>query len=351
MSSITKTLITSISALSLMATAASAKDYAQIDKIELDDFIATVKIKTVKGDKTSVTITSGSKTQPIDITKKGTVLMIEGPGKPDPIKRRSWNFITTNGKVLRDDFRTYLADYPTITIKVPAGMDVEFTDAITILTAEDLGDLKMQGLVHVRANIGDIDSGDVSLDGSGDIEVGHVAADLTARLRGSGDLVFASAATAELRLQGSGDIEIGDVAGAVTAELSGSGDIEVENIAGDAILSLRGSGDIETGEITGDTEMAISGSGDIVVDKIDQGASDVRVSGSGDILIKSGRAEAMRARVSGSGTIDFRGVAKDPDVSTSSSAGDIYIKDYEGTPKISGRGDIKVGNLRGKDYR
>ncbi len=339
-----------VSAIALMTSPAFAKDYDSVEKLDLSDFIANVKIIESKGAATTVVVTPGSEGQEITVSENDGVLMITGPGRPDyKDYKKNWNYIKSNGKVIRDDFGTLMATFPTITITTPGQTDLQMTDVMTILNSDDLGDVFVDDLVKIRATFGNIETGDITLSGSGDMTFGNVNGPLDANVNGSGDLSFGDIAEGILEVRGSGDLLVGNVAGDVRADVRGSGDLEMEDVSGAATFKVQGSGDLAADSLMQKSILSVNGSGDIHIGRLKDAPIQATVNGSGDIQIDEGSASALKVRVNGAGDMVFNGTATNPDVATSSRAASIRIKDYKGTPKISGKGDIRVGNLRGED--
>ncbi len=123
-------------------------------------------------------------------------------------------------------------------------------------------------------------------------------------LSGSGSIVSNETIKSQnlnITLIGSGDVEIKANTNDLKAELSGSGDIKLIGSAVNFYASISGSGDVEAfGLIADNTEVKISGSGDAEV--YAKESLKARVSGSGDISFK-GNPKREDSKVSGSGSI------------------------------------------------
>lgn len=108
-------------------------------------------------------------------------------------------------------------------------------------------------------------------------------------LSGSGDLWNEDKITAtdfEVSLAGSGDVNIHIEANSVTSNLAGSGD-----------LILRGN--------TDNLEANVSGSGDLDGSKLESNHTNISLAGSGDADVVSNK--SLKARISGSGDIEYKG--------------------------------------------
>jgi len=116
-------------------------------------------------------------------------------------------------------------------IVIPLGMAAKVQDGSGDLTIEGAGDLELtdgSGSITLR-NIG----GRLTIeDGSGEIDIQQVAGLVTIR-------------------DGSGSITVSDVDGDVRVPLDGSGNIEVERVRGDLTVAVKGSGSIRHSGVRG----------------------------------------------------------------------------------------------------
>jgi hypothetical protein len=126
-------------------------------------------------------------------------------------------------------------------------------------------------------------------------------------LAGSGDLWSEdtiSATSLDVSLAGSGDVNLSIKATSVESNIAGSGDIKLKGSTTNLEVSISGSGDFSGFNLDSDnTEVAISGSGDVQV--VSNNSLKARVSGSGDIDYK-GNPEKEDTKVSGSGSISSK---------------------------------------------
>ncbi len=116
--------------------------------------------------------------------------------------------------------------------------------------------------------------------GSGDLEAGRIAGDMTARV-GSGDIEAEDVGRFELHSTGSGDIDVDGVRGDVEVGGGGSGDLQFSRVGGSVRIGDIGSGDVTLREIGGDVLVDSTGSGDVSADGV-RGSLTVRSQGSGD---------------------------------------------------------------------
>lgn len=105
----------------------------------------------------------------------------------------------------------------------------------------------------------------------------------------------------DLRISGSGDmdLELGDL-NSIDMEIAGSGSYELSGTANESDIKISGSGDIMNFDmIAQDSKIHISGSGDAQLTAIE--SLDASISGSGDICYKGN--PSVESSVSGSGDI------------------------------------------------
>ena len=147
--------------------------------------------------------------------------------------------------------------------------------------------LAINGSGSIRSDIPAFETGKLTINGSGVINVQDFTAECTASVNGSGDINGKNAADLVLSVNGSGDIAW-EKAQTVKASVNGSGDIKIKE-AHALNASVNGSGDFDIDQITG---------GDVTA----------KVHGSGDIKIKDGTCDNFNVDVHGAGDIDATGV-------------------------------------------
>ncbi len=279
-------------ALVLAPAAALSQETFRAERVEIEDFTGTVLI-TVREGAGSIAIAQGNEEHEVEYRIDDGALRIEGETRSRD--RKWWR-----------SFESMLDEFPTITLVVAPGTDIELDDVAVKLEGGDLGgDFKARG--QIFGSIGDVES-------------------------------------AYVGVSGSGDFDLGDIAGDFDGSVSGSGDLDAGAVGGDADLSVSGSGAVKTGAITGGFKGSISGSGRIEAKEVN-GPTKASIAGSGDVIIKDGRAEDLKVSISGSGDFRFGGVAVNPHISVAGS-GDISIGSYEGSLRTSGNADIRIGKKR-----
>lgn len=124
-------------------------------------------------------------------------------------------------------------------------------------------------------------------------------------LVGSGDIIGEnkiSASVLDISLVGSGDIDLSVEANDLDSNLSGSGDIRLKGTATNFKAKVSGSGDFDARSMQANyTDAYVAGSGDLEV--YAKKSIKARVNGSGDITY-SGNPEKVDAKISGSGDIE-----------------------------------------------
>ena len=186
----TKSLFSTIAVAALVAPALADDkvSFAGADALTIDDFIGTIEIKVKNGGDIEIVKTNGTNAAyPVDITKNGKTVKINSDEDPT---ERDWHDDVNWRKHHERAFEIYLETYPTLTISVPRGTDLSIDDAVMILNAGDLkSDVSLGG--HIEGKLGDLNSADVRIHGSADIEMGDIADKLDLAIHGSGDFTRA----------------------------------------------------------------------------------------------------------------------------------------------------------------
>lgn len=167
------------------------------------------------------------------------------------------------------------------------------------------------GKTLVIRNKGKFGMFNVQLGEDGELAVYVTSPDLTSiSLNGSGDFISRQRIDTDdmdVTLRGSGDIQVDDlICDRCHVELIGSGDIDLTSVeAQEASAVLIGSGDIDLClQKVDDTRLSLKGSGDITVEfNKDCGSVDCDLRGSGDITLE-GEVKKFSQYKSGSGDID-----------------------------------------------
>lgn len=326
----------------LAAASAETTTHESITKLDIENFIGTVNIETANGGGVSLERIDGKDSRyPVHVTTRDGVLMISSDEDPDDIR---WQDDVNWRKHHKDAFRVFLEDYPTLTLRVPVGADLEFDSAVIMLSVGDTRGALSISEGHVVGVVGDLATADISIHGSGDLKAGDIEGEFRTAIYGSGDLTAKSAGALTAKIHGSGDIAIGDINGPASLDIHGSGDIMLGRIDGALDLSIQGSGDVEAGDVEGGAVISIHGSGDVALASL-RGKTGAEINGSGGIEINGGRAENLLVNIRGSGDFEFDGVAVNPTVYAGHS-GSVHIARHEGKVRARGKGDIEIDGVQ-----
>ncbi|WP_026942799.1 GIN domain-containing protein [Hellea balneolensis] len=312
----------------------------------IEDFVGTIKIENSASG--NISITQDKNMRGVNLVEQGSGLKIDGGiSDPDGNKCKGYYGSYSLGLFKKEksgEFGGYedLEDYPQITISAPDNTMLIIQNTIAFVTAENLGETDLDLRYCGKLNLGDVaedlranirgsadltakDVGDVFVDirGSGDLNVNN-AKFVSLSVAGSGDAEFDNVLGADVSVSGSGDISFGNIAGSFAAESRGSGDIDVENVAGDFIYDAGGSGDLDIGDIVGNR---------VSID----------VSGSGDVDIDGGNIETLTITASGASEVDYGGQAETADL-IATGASEIWVDKVTGDVRSKERGaaDISV---------
>ena len=286
-------------------------------------------------------------------------------------KQRDWSL-----------FRSW-SKKPRVTIKVSEGTAVKIEKMIGRLRVGDTHAPFELRLVSGNAKIGAVSEANVTIKGSGDVDIKAVAGRFEGTVMGSGDLDVGNAGPSEIKLMGSGDISVGTINGDLEAMTAGSGEVTIGKVVGDINFSGAGSGDCMITEVQGRLTLKMAGSGDCMISGgkaqdlklLAAGSGDIKfggsavgeieiasagsatisvnsvegklkasIKGSGDIMIAEGRAKPLHVEIRGSGNFEFDGIAEDADLYIKGS-GDIRIREVNGSIKqrTKGSGTIDIG--------
>ncbi len=277
--------------------------------VNIRDFIGRVTIETGAGLKYDAVLIPGKvvdegKLESPDIEISANGITVQGENDVSLKQCRK----SDDGKYkleLKGDVLRPLDDFPTLEITMPntASLDLELHSGI--------------------AEIGDVNSTSVAVNGCGDVFL----QDVTNHFVGT--------------INGSGDIEAEDL-GNAAININGSGDVMVANVGGKAVLEVRGSGDIELDDITGAFYASIKGSGDISAESANDTAI-IQVYGSGDIGVGGGRFSTVDIGIKGSGDVDLDAEIDQMNIHIAGS-GDVSVDKLNGTltGRLDGSGDLSV---------
>jgi hypothetical protein len=273
------------------------KSYS-VNAVKFEDVVGSVVV-VVKDSGPMTLDVSGTKDRVdgLQVSSDGGKLTIEGSSSNDVWDWRNWfNFSVRDRSSPKNLW---------IKVSVPRGADVDVEDLVGDASIADTqGHLRFEAAV-TNAKIGHVGKAEISLAGSGRIEVAQVDGPL------------------HLDIAGSGRINVGPVNGLIKADIAGAGDSNIGAINGGASIDIAGSGDFTAASIKGPL-------------KID-------IAGSGSVKIADGEADPLHVDIMGSGNLDFGGMAVDPKISALGS-GSVKLKAYRGNLSSDGMATVKVGD-------
>jgi hypothetical protein len=147
-------------------------------------------------------------------------------------------------------------------------------------------------------------------------------------------------ASANISLAGTGRIDVAAVNGPLRLDIAGSGKVTV-GPSQSVKAEIAGAGDTALGPIAQGLDVEIAGSGDISTPRVN-GPVKVDIAGSGSVNIAEGVANPLHVDIMGSGNFAFGGLAIDPHVSSFGS-GSVKIKAYKGHMSSDGMASVEVG--------
>jgi hypothetical protein len=202
------------------------------------------------------------------------------------------------------DYSRGKPDQLVVKVSVPRGSEVRIDDIVGKATVGDTyGPLHFEASA-TQAKIGRVSSANVSLAGTGRIDITEVKGPLDLDIAGSGKVNVGPTQTVRADIAGAGDTALGPIAGGLKVDIAGSGDISASRVNGPVHVDIAGSGSVNIGD---------------------------------------GLANPLHVDIMGSGNFTFGGVAVDPKVSSFGS-GSVKIKAYKGKMSSDGMASVEVGN-------
>jgi hypothetical protein len=271
------------------------------NSVKLEDVVGTVIVAVRDSGPMAVQISGArQRVAGVDVSQDDGRLHIEASSDEEDTQSvwdwKNWfNFHSDN---------SHRGDDLTIKVTVPRGSDVNVEDLVGDATIGDtMGNLRFEA-ASSNAHIGRIAKANISLGGSGKVDITSVAGELNVEMGGSGKLVAGPT-------------------GSVKADIAGSGDAQLGPIAGGLSVDIAGSGDITAAHVNGPTHIGIVGSG--------------------TVRIADGIANPLHVDIMGAGNLYFGGVAVDPHIDAVGS-GTVHIKAYRGELNSEGMADVKIGD-------
>jgi|KBSMisStandDraft_5_1062788.scaffolds.fasta_scaffold117827_4 hypothetical protein len=287
----------------LILPAAAAEDWVTWPQrnfagnvLKVDDFVGTLIVNVTNGGNINVDVSgTRDRVKRLEVHSYGGGVIIEGQNDESVWDWHKWfNYDYTKGK----------PDQLVVKVSVPKGSEVRIDDIVGKATVGDTyGPLHFEASA-TQAKIGRVSSANISLAGTGRIDITEVKGPL------------------DLDIAGSGKVNVGPTQ-MVKADIAGAGDTALGPIAGGLKVDIAGSGDISAARVNGPVH--------------------VDIAGSGSVNIGDGLANPLHVDIMGSGNFTFGGVAVDPKVSSFGS-GSVKIKAYKGKMSSDGMASVEVGN-------
>jgi hypothetical protein len=299
----TKSLLlgASVAAL-LILPAAAAEDWVTWPQknfsgntLKVDDFVGTLVVNVHNGGNINVDVSgTRERMKQIEVHSYGSGVVIEGQNDQSVWDWHNW---------LNFDYSKSRPDQLVVKVSVPKGTDVRIEDLVGKATVGDTyGPLRLEASA-TQAKIGRVSSANVSLAGTGHVDIVEVKGPL------------------DLDIAGSGKVNVGPTQ-SVKADIAGAGDTALGPIAGGLKVDIAGSGDISSSRVNGPVRVSIAGSG--------------------SVNVADGLANPLHVDIMGSGSFTFGGLAIDPKVSSFGS-GSVKIKAYKGKMSSDGMASVEVG--------
>jgi hypothetical protein len=269
------------------------------NSLKIDDIVGTVIVRVTGGPMTVDVSGAKERVNGLKVGVEGGVLKIDGSEASE--NQAVWNWRDWFNFPNYVDHRT---DNLTIKISVPRGTNIDVDDLVGDANIGDTqGALRFEAAAS-KATIGRVASANISLGGSGKLDLAAVTGDL------------------KLEVGGSGKVTVGPT-GSVKADIAGSGTGVFGPIAGGLHLSIAGSGDVTAARVNGPVHIDIAGSG--------------------SVKIADGTADPLHVDIMGAGNFAFGGVAVDPHIDAVGS-GSVKLKSYRGHLDSEGMADVKIGD-------
>jgi hypothetical protein len=286
----------------LILPAAAAEDWVTWPQksfsgntLKVDDFVGTLLVNVGNGGNINVDVSgTRQRIKQLEVHSYGGGVIIEGQNDESVWDWHNW---------LNFDYTKSRPDQLVVKVTVPKGTEVRIDDLVGKTTVGDTyGPLHLEASA-TQAKVGKVSSANISLAGTGRIDIAEVKGPL------------------DLDIAGSGKVNVGPTQ-SVKADIAGAGDTALGPIAGGLKVDIAGSGDISSSRVNGPVKVSIAGSG--------------------SVNIADGLANPLHVDIMGSGNFTFGGLAVDPKISSFGS-GSVKIKAYKGKMSSDGMASVDVG--------
>jgi len=176
-----------------------------------------------------------------------------------------------------------------------------------VLKIEIKGNISRYTAMEVHVTVSNLRK--ISVNGSGDFKSKNTlkAQDFEITINGSGDVdLDLDARNLAAGVNGSGDVTVSGVRGNLSIRIAGSGDFEGKRLdLEDCIIKVFGSGDVALSGRAAKVEIEQSASGDINLFNLEAEEVTARGNGSGDMLVHV--TKSLKGTLNGSGDISYKG--------------------------------------------
>ena len=286
----------------LILPAAAAEDWVTWPQktfsgntLKVDDFVGTLLVNVSNGGNINVDVSgTHERMKQIEVHSYGGGVIIEGQNEGSVWDWHNW---------LNFDYSKSRPDQLVVKVSVPKGTEVRIDDLVGKATVGDTyGPLHLEASA-TQAKIGKVASANVSLAGTGRVDIAEVKGPLDLDIAGSGKVNVGPTQSVKADIAGAGDTALGPIAGGLKVDIAGSGDISSSRVNGPVLVSIAGSGSVN---------------------------------------VADGVANPLHVDIMGSGSFTFGGLAIDPKVSSFGS-GSVKIKAYKGKMSSDGMASVEVG--------
>lgn len=224
--------------------------------LNISNIIADVEVSVIDGDQMIVTI-DGAKSEisGIEVKQDGNTLLVQGDGGKSNTRGANVvisgisSSVSINGNNINIGHGRANTSACKLLIGVPKVSAVHVDGVQGKIVIGDT-----EGLLHASAlcnkiKVGKVRDATLSVQGSGNIDVGVVDGNLSMNVQGSGSISVRNGSVNQIfvNVMGSGDARFGGEAVNANLSLMGSGDIDVKFIENKPITNIVGSGGINVG--------------------------------------------------------------------------------------------------------
>jgi len=197
----------------LILPAAAAEDWVTWPQktfsggaLKVDDFVGTLIVNVTNGGNINVAVSgTRERMKQVEVHSSGSQVLIEGQNTDSVWDWHNWfNYA---------DYTRAKPDQLVVKVSVPRGTAVTVNDIVGKATIGDtMGPLKFEASA-TQSKIGKVSSADISLAGTGRIDVAAVNGPLRLDIAGSGKVTVGPTQGVKADIAGAGDTALGPIAG------------------------------------------------------------------------------------------------------------------------------------------